>query len=298
VAETPASGTGSARTFTFQYSHPSGYQFLNVVNVLINNFLDGRSACYLAYSIPFTTLYLVNDAGQSGGPYAGALALGDSSTIQNSQCAVNLVSAVGNGNTLTLTLSIAFKGAFGGNRIMYVAAGDQALANTNWQALGVWQPPFTPAGTIAVTGGTPSRGAGVAGTSGQFMITLTDTKGTGDFGVIDVLINNFLDGRKACYLAYSAPANTLFLVDDAGEAGGPFAGQMALNGGNGSIGNGQCVVTGVGSAVSTAPSTLTLTLNIAFTAAFTGNRVVYVAGRDRAEGNNTDWQAVATWTVQ
>jgi len=113
-----------------------------------------------------------------------------------------------------------------------------------------------------------------------------------------VLINNFLDGRKACYLAYSAPANTLFLVDDAGEAGGPFAGQMALNGGNGSIGNGQCVVTGVGSAVSTAPSTLTLTLNIAFTAAFTGNRVVYVAGRDRAEGNNTDWQAVATWTVQ
>jgi len=298
VAETPASGTGSARTFTFQYSHPSGYEFLNVVNVLINNFLDGRSACYLAYSIPLTTLYLVNDAGQSGGPYAGALALGDSSTIQNSQCAVNLVSAVGNGNTLTLTLSIAFKGAFGGNRIMYVAAGDQALANTNWQALGVWQPPFTPAGTIAVTGGTPSRGAGVAGTSGQFMITLTDTKGTGDFGVIDVLINNFLDGRKACYLAYSAPANTLFLVDDAGEAGGPFAGQMALNGGNGSIGNGQCVVTGVGSAVSTAPSTLTLTLNIAFTAAFTGNRVVYVAGRDRAEGNNTDWQAVATWTVQ
>ncbi|SPF39977.1 hypothetical protein SBA4_2460027 [Candidatus Sulfopaludibacter sp. SbA4] len=87
-------------------------------------------------------------------------------------------------------------------------------------------------------------------------------------------------------------------MDDAGEAGGPFAGQMALNGGNGSIGNGQCVVTGVGSAVSTAPSTLTLTLNIAFTAAFTGNRVVYVAGRDRAEGNNTDWQAVATWTVQ
>ena len=73
---------------------------------------------------------------------------------------------------------------------------------------------------------------------------------------------------------------------------------MALNGGSGSIQNSQCTVSGTGSAVNLTPNMLTLTLNIAFKAAFAGNRVVYAAGRDSAGGNNTDWQALATFTVQ
>jgi hypothetical protein len=44
--------------------------------------------------------------------------------------------------------------------------------------------------------------------------------------------------------------------------------------------------------------TLTLTLNITFHAASSGNRVLYMAGRDQAGGNNTGWQAMGTWTVQ
>ena len=34
----------------------------------------------------------------------------------------------------------------------------------------------------------------------------------------DVLINNFLDGRSACYLAYSRSAGVLYLVADNGPA--------------------------------------------------------------------------------
>jgi len=225
--------------------------------------------------------------------------LGSTSTIQNSQCAVNLVSAAGNGTTLTLVLNIAFTPAFGGNRILYTAAGDLAQANTNWQALAVWQAlPFTPPGSIAVTGLAPARGAAASGTNQQLMLTLTDSKGFGDFGIVDVLINNFIDGRQACYLAYAASGNILYLVDDAGDAGGPFAGSMALNGGSGSIQNSQCMVSGTGSAIMPGPGTLSLTLNITFKASFAGNRVIYAAGRDTAGGNNTDWQAVGTWTVQ
>jgi hypothetical protein len=37
-------GTGSSQTFTFQFSHPSGWRNLGVGNVLINNALDGRHA--------------------------------------------------------------------------------------------------------------------------------------------------------------------------------------------------------------------------------------------------------------
>jgi len=298
VGEQPASGSGSNQAFTFQFSHPDGYLNLGVVNVLVNKVLDGRNACYLAYSVPASTLYLVDDGGDAGGPYAGAVQLGSPSTIQNSQCAVSLASAVGSGTTLTLTLNIAFQAGFGGNRIFYVAAQDFVAHNTNWQALGVWQAPFGAPGAIAVGGLTPGRGSGSSGTSQQFQITVNDTKGAGDIGVVNVLINNFIDGRNACYLAYATASNTLFLVDDAGDAGGPFAGSMVLNGGNAGIQNGQCSVNGSGSSVSSAANQMTLTLNISFTAAFAGNRVVYVAGRDRTDGNNTDWQALGTFTVQ
>jgi len=298
VSVTPASGGGTAQGFAFQFSDSSGYQSLGVVNVLINNFLDGRSACYLAYVVPSNTLVLVDDGGDAGGPYAGSVVLGSSATIQNNQCAVTLVSAVTGGNTLTLLLNITFKPAFGGNKIMYMAARDLGAGNSNWQALGVWQVTFTPQGTIVVTGVTPGRGAEPSGTGQEFFVALTDNKGAGDFGVVDVLINSFIDGRQACYLAYVASTNTLILIDDGGEAAGPYAGTMPLNGGSESIQNSQCTVSGTGSAVSSVSNTLTLTLNITFKAAFTGNRVVYAAGRDSAGGNNTNWQAMGTTTVQ
>ena len=43
---------------------------------------------------------------------------------------------------------------------------------------------------------------------------------------------------------------------------------------------------------------LSYLLNITFKSPFAGNRVVWVAGRDQASGNNTDWQSVGTTTVQ
>ena len=45
-------------------------------------------------------------------------------------------------------------------------------------------------------------------------------------------------------------------------------------------------------------NTLTLTLNVTFSAGFKGNRIIWVAGRDTASANNTDWQASATSSVQ
>ena len=298
VSAAPASGVGGAQSFTFQFADPAGYQSLGVLNVLINNFLDGRSACYLAYVAPSNTLVLVDDGGDAGGPYAGSIVLGSSGAVQNSQCAVTLASAVSSGTTLTLVLNITFKPTFGGNRVMYMAARDQGTGNSDWQALGVWQAPFTPSGTIAVAGVSPGREAAPSATSQAIYVTLTDNKGPGDFGVVDVLINRFIDGRQACYLAFVAATNTLILLNDGGDGAGSYAGSMALNGGAGIIQNSQCMVSGAGSAVTAIGNTLTLTLNIAFKPAFAGNRVAYAAGRDAAGGNNTDWQALATFTVQ
>ena len=288
VSASPAAGGGPVQAFAFTFTDPFGWRDLSVVNVLINNSLDGRQACYLAYVVPSGSLFLVDDAGDAGGPFAES---------QNSQCAVSMASATGNGGTLTLSLNITFKPAFGGNKIVYLAARDSVQNNTGWQALGVWQVPFTPSGTISVGSLNPARGAGASGTAQAFTLALADGKGAADIGIVNLLVNNFLDGRQACYLAYVASSNTLLLVDDAGDAGGPFAGNMVLNGG-GTIQNSQCSANGAGSSAVLSGNLLTLTLNVAFKASFAGNRILYAAGRDAAGGNNTGWQAMGTFTVQ
>ena len=299
ISTDQTSGATSSQSFTFKFSDTAGAQSLSVLNVLINNFLDGRHACYLAYVVSTSTLVLVDDGGDAGGPYAGSVALGNPGVaIQNSQCSVNLVSAAPSGNDFSLGLNITFKPSFGGNKIQYLAARD-AIGNSDWQAMGVWQaPPYTPPGAISAGSPTPARLTAAAGTAQPIAFTLTDSKGSADFGVVNVLLNNFIDGRQACYLAYRASDNSLLLVDDGGNAGGPFAGSMVLGGGAAFIENSQCRVTAAGSSATPNGNTLTLQLNIAAKTPLSGNRVIWVAGRDRADGNNTDWQSVATWSVR
>ena len=108
-----------------------------MVNLLINNFIDGRHGCYLAYVTQSNLLALVDDAGDAGGPFAGSLSLGDIGTVKNSQCTVGLVSASSVGNSLTLTLNITLTSPSSGNQILFTAARDLAGGNnTDWQALG------------------------------------------------------------------------------------------------------------------------------------------------------------------
>jgi len=295
VSVTPNAGAGSTQVFTFRFSHPVAYENLDVLDVLINNSLDGRNACYLAYSVQSNTLQLVDDGGDSGGPFAGSFTLGnagESNTIRNSQCAVTLTSAAGSGTDFTLTVDITFQPGFAGNRVAYLAARDLGGGNSGWQALATWQVPAStpPGGTILVTGS--------SGAAQPFTVTIADSNGASDLGVVNVLINNSVDGRNACYLAYVPPMNTLILIDDAGDSQGPYAGSMLLNGQAATIQNSQCAVNAVGSSASSPAGAMTLTLNLTMQPEFKGNHIVYAAGRDLAGGNNTGWQAVGTWAVQ
>src|SRR5579859_4903361 len=65
----------------------------------------------------------------------------------------------------------------------------------------------------------PSAGGA---TTQNFSFVFTDPNGPSDLSVVNILINDALDGRHACYLAFTG-GNTLNLVDDAGDAAGPFA---------------------------------------------------------------------------
>ena len=83
---TPAAGATATQAFTFSFSDPNGWQDLGVVNILVNFWLDGSNSCYLAYSRPANTLYLINNAGDG---YAGSMLLNGSGTLGNSQCIIS-----------------------------------------------------------------------------------------------------------------------------------------------------------------------------------------------------------------
>ena len=292
VSVTAAYGSAMSQTFALTFSDPRGFQDLGTVNTLINNNLDGRHACYLAYSQPLDLLYLVGDDGGTLSPGAN---LSVSGTTANSQCTINWGdgAAARNGNQLTLMLTIGFNTSFAGNKVVYLAARDVAENNSGWQPLGVWQ---VPAGSstspVAVGGMSPAQGSGHSPTA--FTFTFSDTNGFADLGVENILINSALDGRHACYLAYARSLNVLYLVNDTGDALLPG---QALNA-SGSINNSQCTVSWGAAPVNASGNGLALTLNIAFSLTFGGNRVFYLAARDIHEGNNTDWQPMGTWTVQ
>ena len=118
--------------------------------------------------------------------------------------------------------------------------------------------------------------AGGSGSSQTFTFTLTDPNGWQNMTVVDILVNRYLNAVHACYIAIvpsSSNSGTALLVDDAGDAGGPFA-AVSLPG-SGTAQNSQCVVSGTGSSISGSGDTLQFTLNMSFPTSFSGARTMY-----------------------
>ncbi|HEY1754605.1 MAG TPA: FG-GAP-like repeat-containing protein [Bryobacteraceae bacterium] len=295
----PGAGNGTTQTFTFSFVDPAGYGDLGVLDILINNYLDGIGACYFAL-VPASSsagyLYLVDDAGDGGYVAGTPMLLPSSASLMNSQCSINgsgsSISA--SGNTLTVTLHITFASGFAGNKILYMAARS-TTQNSGWQALGTWEVP----GASIVGPGVGSVTPGHSVSTGQtYSFTFTDTSGYADLAVLDVLTNSFLDGISACYLAYvptGASNGYLYLVDDAGD-GGYSAGSPILLSSGGTLQNSQCTIDTSESSASASGSTLTLNLAIGFSPSFAGNQVFYLASRNSATGNS-GWQAAGSVTV-
>jgi len=288
----PASGAASNQPMTFTFTDPLGFADLGVLNILINNSLDGRRSCYLAYSQPDNVMYLVSDDGGSLLPGASLSAQG---SISNSQCTLNwTASAVSkNGNTLALSLSITYPASFGGNRIIYMAARDVNQNNSGWMPMGVTQIPGAPqTTTTAVAGMSPQIGTGLG--PAPYTFTFSDTQGVQDLGVQNLLVNNSLDGRQACYLAFVQPINVLYLVNDTGD--GLLPGQSTSAAGT--LSNSQCAVTWASNAVTTSGNNLTLSLSMSFTESMGNSVIFYLASRDGTDANNTGWQAMGTRALQ
>ncbi|MCX6625696.1 MAG: hypothetical protein NTY38_32465 [Acidobacteria bacterium] len=294
IGVSPAAGSGTSQTFVLTYSDPLGGQNLAAADVLINNVPEGQNACFVTF-VPSGTasgsLFLADDTGAMGGPDS-AMRLPGSGSASNTQCSVSSSgsSASWAGNTLTLTLAITFSANYSGNKLVFLAAHDKSSSSTGWQALGTWQVPGSVAEGPAVGGVSPAR----SNTRSQtYTFTFTDTSGTQDIAVTDILINATLDNRQACYLTFvpsGTAAGEVSLVDDTASS---YQG-MAIPG-SGNIANSQCSIAATGSSVVASGNDLTLTLAITFTPGFSGNRIFFLAARNNTL--NSNWQTVGTVTV-
>ena len=170
---------------------------------------------------------------------------GSGGSIQNSQCRIDSVGSVATstGSTLVLTLNMTFESAFAGNQIMHLAQVNQSGYSSGWKRVGVWNVPGSPAVQITMTSQNPSRGVSTGGIDQPITFTVTDTSGLHESGRGGRADQRFYRRTRGCYVAYVVSTNTLYLVDDGGDAGGPFAGSMVMNG-TGSIQNSQCRIDG------------------------------------------------------
>jgi hypothetical protein len=123
---------------------------------------------------------------------------------------------------------------------------------------------------------------------GRREFVFRDSNGANDLGVVNVLINRALDGRAACYLAYNAATEQMYLVDDAGTG----LVELAASPANAAAENSQCRIERMGLTAIKSVDRLTLSLTIQLKPLFLGPLAVYGAARDRVEANS-GWQAAS-----
>jgi hypothetical protein len=137
---TPSSGSAATQTFALQYSHNYGAAELRTVHVQFRESFtaSATNSCLVFYDHVANSLLLASD-GLSDWQSAS---LGTAATLQNSQCAIAVVSSSVTlaGNTLTLNLAMTFKPAFTGSKNIYMYAfADTAVSG--WHDRGDWTVP-------------------------------------------------------------------------------------------------------------------------------------------------------------
>jgi hypothetical protein len=301
---TPSAGIGITQSVSLTFRDPNGASNLFVLNILINNAIDGRNSYYLAYvpSGPATgTMLVVNDAGGR----RRTLRRFAPDTEQR-QCGKQPVHGgwprlirIDERRHTHSESGDGFSASYSGNRVVYQAARDLDGNNSGWRAKAAWTVPGTPATPTSVVSLTPSR---ASASSTVITAQFSDVNGFADLNILNLLINDAVDGRNACYIAFIRSSGTLVLVNDACAAGGPFAGAITIPG-SGAVGNSQCSINAAGSSVTSSGNELTLALSVSFSGPLRRrqNRLSCSAGsggeKQRVAGKGHDHRSVGAALV-
>jgi hypothetical protein len=286
-------GEGLVQWIGITVRDPDGNDDLTVTNVLVNNVLDGRAACYLAYDHVGRVLYLVNDRGtEISGMQIGADNRG-SGVLANGQCAVDGRQTYlserphSMGPSVSLQTKLTYSPAFAGRKVVYVAARDKTGGNSGWVPASVWNvpgPAALPAPVSVTYDSSPSR---------QVTVNYRSPTDYTAISTAQILINSAIDGRRGCYMGYDRARNLLYLVAD---DGGTLLDAITPGAGSATQQNSQCILYAEGSSVSASGADLTLRVRVTFLEAFRGQRIVY-AGVQTTGGLNSGWRAMGVYSV-
>lgn len=302
VSLSPSSGQGSSTSLVLTVSSPGGASSLATVQLLVGSSAALASSCSVTYSAQTNTFGLTNDAGSGFGAY---LTPGQATTVSNSQC---VLSGTGSsvqlsGNTLAMTVSLAFTPAFAtlGNgpvKNVYAKPIDVTglTADSGMTLAGTWTIPLQVAGgPPTAVSLTPSSGKG---TSQAFTLVVSDSAGASDLSAVHFIVSGPANLSNACWLTYYPLKGSLGLVNDSAAAyiGYVTPGQAA------NVANSQCTVSGVGTSVQSSGSLLTLTVSLTFSQSFSkvGNgatKIIYALPVNLAGKSPAAIMAMGTWTL-
>jgi len=287
VSASPNAPSGAAQTFILTYSDTGGTDALQFVSADFNSSLTAAYGCSVRYEQAYynpakSALYLYNDAGTA---VMGPLVLGSSGTLANSQCTINGTgsSVSTDGDTLTLTLSVTANSSFEGPKNIYMYAADNSSAITGWMKEGTWMPSASFVPSVVSVSPNPAVGPQ------NFVLTYSDTGGSGALISVAALFNTSLSSKKACYVYYAPQSNLLYLQNDNGQ------GAMSITPGSGTLANSQCTINGNSSSVVTSGNNLTLNLAVTGSSNFEGLKNIYMYAADSSSAS-TGWAKEGTWT--
>jgi hypothetical protein len=288
VLVSPSSGSGTPQTFTYLYSNADGYQNITNAYALLGDSSSWTNSCGVMYVPQSKGLSLMKDDGSG---WLGPITIGQTGTLQNSQCTLNGggSSASGSGTNLTLNLAISFSSSFFNMKKHFMRASDVAHnLDSGWQDMGTWVPnmPATPS-AVSVS---PSSGSG---TSQTFTYLYSDASGYQNISGAFAILNTTLSDTGSCSVSYLASNHSLYLAQDGGSS---WLGPVVI-GQAGTLHNSQCTVNVGASSVSGSGTNLTVNLALSFSSSFVGAKYHYMRAVDGINNLDSGWQKRGTWTV-
>jgi hypothetical protein len=289
VSVTPSSGSLASQMFALQYSDSDGATSLRTVWVYISATLanPASNSCLLYYNVAANVINLAQDSGTSWLTSTP----GTATTLQNSQCSLNVAATtvVLNGNTLTLNLPMTFAPDYAGVKNFYMYAADVSGSNSGWQQQGTWTVPEG-SGIPSAVSVTPSSGSLASQT---FALQYSDSDGATSLRTVWVYISATLanPASNSCLLYYNVAANEINLAQDSGTAW-----LTATPGTATTLQNSQCSLSVAGTSATRNGNTLTLNLPMTFAPDYAGVKNIYMYAAD-VTGSNSGWQQQGTWTI-
>ena len=277
----PSGSGGLRQTFTFVFSG-SQSENLAAAAMLFSSVLFANNSCFIVYDRNRGVIQLESDDVTS----TESKPVGSSSTLQNSQCAIDATSVTATSLSTTLNVEITFTSTFTGRKNIYMyGANGEGSVNTGWTQRGAYtvavRPPVPTAESVS-----PDDGTRVSQT---FTFVFSDSQDAANLTAAAILFAPRLDVRNSCYVVYDRNLGTVRLEWDSamGADVRPVGWPTPLQ-------NSQCAI-GATSVTSTALSTF-ITLDIIFKTPFTGPKNTYMYGADGDGSINTGWVQKGTWT--